>query len=205
MKTWKKYIDYLLVGEWHIHTSYTDGNNSVFEYCEKAIEVGIPLLTFTEHVRKNLNYDFNSFLNDIEKAREEFDLIILSGCEAKVLPNGELDVEEWILREVDYPIFAFHSFPEDIDIYIESLNSVLRNRYANAWAHPGAFLSRNGLELPERDLIYIFELMGKQDVLLEMNRKYSVPSEKWVSVARDYTVRLVNGNDIHSIEECERV
>jgi len=205
MKTWKKYIDYLLVGEWHIHTSYTDGNNSVFEYCEKAIEVGIPLLTFTEHVRKNLNYDFNSFLNEVEKAREEFDLIILSGCEAKVLPNGELDVEEWILREVDYPIFAFHSFPEDIDIYIESLNSVLRNRYVNAWAHPGAFLSRNGLELPERDLIYIFKLMGKQDVLLEMNRKYSVPSEKWISVARNYTVRLVNGNDIHSIEECEGV
>lgn len=205
MKTWKKYIDYLLVGEWHIHTSYTDGNNSVFEYCEKAIEVGIPLLTFTEHVRKNLNYDFNSFLNEVEKAREEFDLIILSGCEAKVLPNGELDVEEWILREVDYPIFAFHSFPEDIDIYAESLKSVLRNGYVNAWAHPGIFLSRNSLELPEKDLIYIFELMGKQDVLLEMNRKYSVPSEKWVSVARDYTVRLVNGNDIHSIEECERV
>lgn len=205
MKTWKKYIDYLLVGEWHIHTGYTDGNNSVFEYCEKAVEVSTPLLAFTEHVRKNLNYDFNSFLNEIEKAREEFDLIILSGCEAKVLPGGELDVEEWILREVDYPIFAFHSFPEDIDIYTESLKSVLRNGYVNAWAHPGIFLSRNGLELPEKDLIYIFELMGKQDVLLEMNRKYSVPSEKWVSVARDYTVRLVNGNDIHSIEEYEGV
>ena len=47
MKTWKKYIDYLLVGEWHIHTSYTDGKNSVFEYCEKAIEVDIPLLALT--------------------------------------------------------------------------------------------------------------------------------------------------------------
>jgi DNA polymerase (family 10)/putative hydrolase len=85
MKTWKKYVDYLLEGEWHIHTNYTDGKNTVFEYCEKAVEIGIPLLAFTEHVRKELTYDFNQFLNEIEEAREEFDLIILSGCEAKVL------------------------------------------------------------------------------------------------------------------------
>ena len=72
--------------------------------------MNVPLLAFTEHVRKNLDYDFNDLLDDIEKAREEFDLIILSGVEAKVLADGDLDVEDWILKEVDYSIFAFHSF-----------------------------------------------------------------------------------------------
>lgn len=201
MKTWKKYIDYLLEGEWHIHTNYTDGKNTVFEYCEKAVAMDIPLLAFTEHVRKNLNYDFNNFLSDIERAREEFNLIILSGCEAKVLPNGELDVEKWILKEVDYPIFAFHSFPKDIDLYIESLKRVLKNRYVNTWAHPGAFLTKQGFELPEKELIKIFKLMGKQDLLLEINRKYGVPSEKWIRMARKYNVRLVKGSDVHYIEE----
>ncbi|HEC77316.1 MAG TPA: PHP domain-containing protein [Thermoplasmatales archaeon] len=204
MKIWKKYTNYLLKGEWHIHTNYTDGKNSVSEYCKKAIELKIPLVAFTEHVRKNTNhvyYDFNQFLDDIEKAREEFNLIILSGCEAKVLPNGGFDVEEWILKEVDYSIFAFHSFPEDIDMYIESLNSVLRNRYVNAWAHPGAFLTKHGLELSEKELIKIFKSMWKQEVLLEINGKYSVPSENWISVARRYNVRLVRGSDIHCINE----
>lgn len=203
MKIWKKYIDYLLEGEWHIHTSYTDGKNSVHEYCEKATELKIPLLAFTEHVRKNLNYDFNNFLNDIEKAREEFDLIILSGCEAKVLQNGELDVEEKILKDIDYPVFAFHSFPGDIDLYIESLKSVLRNKYVNTWAHPGIFLLRHNLEIPEKELIEIFGLMGRYGVLLEVNKKYKVPFRVWFDIAEKYNVKIVTGNDIHSIENLE--
>ena len=204
MKIWKKYIDYLLKGEWHIHTNYTDGKNTVFEYCKKAVAMDIPLLAFTEHVRKNLSYDFNSFLDEIEKAREEFDLIILSGCEAKVLPSGELDVEDRILRDVDYPIFAFHSFPKDIDLYIESLKIVLRNRYVNAWAHPGAFLLRNSLELSEAKLINIFTLMKEHDVLLEVNRKYKVPTMRWLSLARRSNVDFVQGNDAHRVGEIER-
>lgn len=202
-KNWMKYRQYLLDGQWHVHTNYTDGKNSVFELCQEFKNLGIPLVAFTEHVRKELTYDFNQFLEDIEKAREEFDLIILSGCEAKVLPSGELDVEDGILRNVDYPIFAFHSFPEDIDLYTKCLKSVLKNKYVNTWAHPGAFLLRKGLELPEKELIKIFKLMGEQDVLLEINRKYSVPSEKWISMARRYNVRMVKGSDVHSIEDLE--
>ncbi len=131
MKTWKKYIDYLLKGRWHIHTIYTDGKTNVSEYCKKAVELNVPLLAFTEHVRKNLDYDFNDLLDDIEKAREEFDLIILSGVEAKVLADGDLDVEDWILKEVDYSIFAFHSFPKDIDLYKKCLEYILKNDYIN--------------------------------------------------------------------------
>ena len=201
MKIWKRYINYLNNGEWHIHTNYTDGNNSIVEYCQKATEKGIPLLAFTEHVRKELGYDFNAFLDEIEKAREEFDLIILSGCEAKVLPNGELDVERWILKEVDYPIFAFHSFPKDIDLYISCLKEILMNGHINTWAHPGVFLAKYGLKLAENDEIEIFKLMRKHDVLFEINRKYKVISNTWLDLAEKYGVNKVNGNDIHSLDD----
>ena len=201
MKIWKKYIDNLLEGKWHIHTIYTDGKNDVSEYCKRAVELDVHLLAFTEHVRKNLDYDFNTLLDDIEKAKEEFDLIILSGCEAKVLPDGELDVEDWILKEVDYPIFAFHSFPNDIDLYMKCLKKALKSKYINTWAHPGLSLQNQGLRLPENELIEIFKLMSKYDVLLEINTKYNMPPGTWVHVAEKYDVRKVIGNDIHSIEE----
>ena len=199
MKTWKKYIDYLLEGEWHIHTSYTDGKNSVFEYCEKAIEIGIPLLAFTEHVRKNLNYDFNSFLDEIEKTREEFDLIILSGCEAKVLPNGELDVEKWILNEADYPIFAFHSFPEDIDLYTKCLKSVLKNKYVNTWAHPGLFLRNKSLSLSDEEVEDIFDIASQRNVLIELNEKYNLPARGWIEIGKKKGINFVRGSDVHSV------
>jgi DNA polymerase (family 10)/putative hydrolase len=202
MKTWKKYDSYLLEGEWHIHTSYTDGKNTVFEYCEKAIEMKTPLLAFTEHVRKDLTYNFENFLNDIEKAKEEFDLVLLSGCEAKVLPNGELDIEKQILKELDYPIFAFHSFPDDRDKYIECLKSVLKNEYVNTWAHPGSFLLRHNLKVPEEQLVEVFKLMNKKEVLFEINRKHILP-ENWKSVAKKYNVKMVNGSDAHCVDEME--
>ena len=59
-------IDILNKGEWHIHTDYTDGKNSVFEYCKVAERLGIPLLAFTEHVRKKMDYDFDQFVEDVQ-------------------------------------------------------------------------------------------------------------------------------------------
>ena len=200
MKTWEKYSDFLLKGEWHVHTCYTDGKNSIDEYCQKAVDIGLPLIAFTEHVRKDLDYDFHSFLNDIEIAKEKYNLIILSGCEAKVLPDGKLDVSDDILKEIDYPIFAFHSFPKDIDLYFESLKKVLKNKYVNSWAHPGAFLIKNGLELSEEQLIYIFYVMNKMDVLLEINIKYQVPSETWKNLSSKFGVKFVKGSDVHNVE-----
>ena len=92
MKICEKYKHFLFKGEWHIHTSYTDGKNTVLEYTEKAIELGIPLLAFTEHVRLNIEYNYDELLNDILIVKQKYpELIILSGIEAKILPDGKLD------------------------------------------------------------------------------------------------------------------
>ncbi len=201
MKVWKKYKDYLLTGEWHIHTKYTDGENTIFEICETAKELGIPLLAFTEHVRKNLTYDFNEFLGEVERAKDEFpEIVILSGVEAKVLPNGDLDVDKDILREVDYPIFAFHSFPKDLKLYINALKRALTNRYINAWAHPGLFLVKNNFELSKDIIVEIFKIMNKNDILLEINAKYDLPKRDWVDLALKHNVQIVRGSDIHNIK-----
>ena len=202
MKTWRKYEEYLLTGEWHIHTNYTDGQNSVFEICERARELGVPLLAFTEHVRRELTYDFNEFMSDIDRAREEFpELIILSGIEAKVLPDGSLDVEDEIIKQVDYPIFAFHSFPRNRELYVECLKKAIKNKYVNAWAHPGLFLQRTGFSLTVDELEEIFNLMRKHDVLLEINRRYGLPEKEWVNLAGHMGIRMARGDDVHSIGE----
>ncbi|MCK9442043.1 MAG: PHP domain-containing protein [Methanothrix sp.] len=203
MKFWKEHKDLLHTGEWHVHTSYTDGSGSVLEYCRRAEALAIPLIAFTEHVRRELTYDFNRFISDIEDARENFDLTILSGCEAKVLPGGDLDVESEILRQVDYPIFAFHSFPRDQNLFLQSLQRVLRNKYINAWAHPGHFLAKNHINLPEADLVEVLRIMRAQDVLLEVNSKYMLPPKRWIELAAEHGVNTVKGSDIHSIGELE--
>lgn len=200
MKIWKKYIDYLSSAEWHIHTNYSDGSDDIKDYCQRAVEIGLPLIAFTEHVNKSLSYSFDSFLEDIQAARDEFDIIILSGCEAKVLPTGELDVDEKVLKAVDYPIFSFHSFPDDLELYVKCLKEALKNPYVNTWAHPGT-LSFRKIDLPKSELEEIFALMKERDVLLEINRKYNLPKERWIRMAKAHGILTVRGSDVHGIED----
>jgi putative hydrolase len=201
MKTWERYREYALNGEWHVHTSYTDGKSSVSEYCEAANKNGLPLIAFTEHVRRNLDYDFGSFLADIEEARTLYDLIILSGCEAKILPNGELDVDEAVIKEVDYPICSFHSFPADPDLYVACLLKVFENYPVNAWGHPGAFLMKYNLRLSPTQLNAIFDALKRYSVALELNCKYNVPIYEWRELARIKGISSVRGSDAHACSD----
>ena len=108
------YEQYFKTGLWHVHTNYTDGKNSVDEICQYAIKEKYNLIAFTEHVRLNLNYDFEKYLNDIEIARKKYtDLIILNGVEAKILEDGSIDCSKDILNKVDIVLLAEHGFKKD--------------------------------------------------------------------------------------------
>lgn len=200
-------MDYLSSGEWHIHTNFTDGKSSVLEYAERAVELGIPLLAFTEHVRLELEYNFDELLNEIEVARGNFpQLIILSGCEAKVLPDGTLDCSREILDKVDYKLFAFHSFPDDVKIYLSAFNKVISEYPVDAWAHPGLFLKKNKkLVLGDNELQRIFEILNKNNVLLEINFKHNLPVTGWITKYLEVTNNqpVVFGGDIHTVSELE--
>ena len=199
----QKYQKYLFKGEWHIHTHYTDGKNTIFDYCRIAKKFGIPLLAFTEHVRSTLTYDFEEYLNDIGNAREQFpELEILSGCEAKVLPNGKLDCKDDILQKCDYRIFGFHKFPSNLSLYLKCVVQIIENVPINTWAHPGLFLRKNKLILEHEDLVKIFNVMKDKNVFLEINYKYKLPCIKWISLYKRVVGndRFVFGGDIHSIK-----
>ncbi|CEG11020.1 conserved hypothetical protein [groundwater metagenome] len=202
IKTWQKYEKFLMSGNWHIHTNYTDGKDKIFDICEIGSKKNIPLIAFTEHVRKNLSYNFADFLNDIEEARKIYrNIIILSGCEAKILPGGEIDVSEDILTKVDYPIIAFHSFPNDKDLYLKSIKKAIENKYVNTLAHPGYFLIKNKLPINNNEVMDILTKIKENNVLLEINTKYGLPPRDWIESAIKIGVRMVRGNDAHSKEE----
>lgn len=205
MKIWQVFQQYLSTGQWHIHTNFTDGKNSVFEYAESAVSLNVPLLAFTEHVRTELDYSFDQLLYEIDKARKAFpQLIILSGFEAKVLPDGTLDCRPEILGKVDYRLFAFHSFPSEVETYLYALHKVLYEAPVDAWAHPGLFFEKHtDLHLDDDELKRIFQLLEQREILLENNFKYKLPNKKWIMKYIETTKNnlLISGGDIHSVAE----
>lgn len=202
MKKWKKYKKYLQTGQWHIHTKYSDGKNTVDEICHEAQSLNIPLLAFTEHVRRNLSYNFEEFLQDIEQARKRFKkTVILSGCEAKVLPNGRLDAEKEVLRKVDIISMAFHSFPPSITTYLSALKTSLKNPNVDIWAHPGLFLRKNKLSLSRKEAREIVNICKENGVLIEINARYNLPMSQIYKSAIASKASICQGNDIHDITE----
>jgi len=147
-----KYSEYkncIRYGDFHVHTDYTDGKNTVIEYCQKARQNNLKLIAFTEHVRKSITYDYDDFLSDISQAKSEFhDIKILSGCEAKVLNiNGELDAPEEILDQCDIVVGVFHSFRyKDKKNYLTALKAMLRNPVVDIWGHPMLFAERHNMK-----------------------------------------------------------
>jgi len=208
MKIWQQYKDYLFSGEWHIHTSFTDGKNTILEYAEAADELKIPLLAFTEHVRKNLDYSYDDFIKEINDAQKKFpNVILLSGIEAKVLPHGSLDCSANVFQMADYKLFAFHSFPENLEIYVTSIEKIIKHYSVDAWAHPGLFFKKyKNLKLSDEQLGHIFELMNNYNILLEINFRYNLPSINWIRryLKISNNSNIIFGTDAHNIDDLQR-
>ena len=208
MKRWFKYKDYLEKGWWHIHTDYTDGENSIDYICQLASKLNIPLVAFTEHVRQKLTYDFDEFINDIKKARKIYsNLIILIGCEAKVIDlDGNLDVQDSILKKCDIVLGAFHGFPyKDKKHYLIALMKMLTKDLIDIWAHPTMFAQRMGFYLSNEEIDIITKQCKKLNILIEKSLKYDLPKERFNLIAQKNGCIFVKGGDVHSKDDITRV
>lgn len=202
----KKYQDHFASGAWHVHTNYTDGKSSVDQYCRKAMDNKIPLIAFTEHVWKELNYDFDQFVGDIETAREQYpSLIILSGCEAKVIDlEGNLDVTAATLSQCDIVIGVFHSFiHSDKTNYLTALTNMLKNQKADLWGHPTLFAREKGFTLTTSEITEILNVCKEYGMIIEKNLRYSLPDTDFLDLAKKQDVPVINSGDFHSSTELD--
>ena len=186
-----------------MHTNYTDGKNTIFEYCEQAERNGLELIAFTEHVRRDLDYNFNDFLSDVHAAKDKFDLEVLAGCEAKILDcEGTLDVLDGVLKECEIVLGAFHRFgPIEKTAYLIALKNMLSNPNVDVWAHPTIFAKKNKFTLSVKDMRDISYMSSKSEVLIEINKKYNVPDSAFLRIASNESCKFVIGSDAHHITE----
>jgi DNA polymerase (family 10)/putative hydrolase len=206
MKNWERYQEYLERGDFHVHTNYTEGSSTVSEMCEQAIMNNLSLIAFTEHVRKNLSYDFDSLLKEIKRARKLYPkLRILSGCEAAVRDReGSIDVSQEVLDKSDIVVASFHSFPygrkQD---FLKALHKMLRNPRVDIWGHPITFL-RNINPTPS-EIQDIIRSCIENKVLIERSLSpiYLTPSE-FLRLAQSLGATIVTNSDAHSREDLKK-
>src|ERR1700727_2140192 len=177
-----------LQGDVHMHTVETDGRNTIEEMAEAALARGYKYMAITDH-SKNLAFanglDDTRALAHIQKIREANSRIdgitIFAGIEVDILADGDLDLSDDVLAQMDVVIASVHSvFNQEPAKMTERLLKAIENPNTSIVGHPTGRLQLRRDAYP-LDMDAVLTAAAKHKVAMELN---------------SYTDRL-DLNDVH--------
>jgi DNA polymerase (family 10) len=106
-----------LRGAFHNHTTASDGRNTLTEMVAAAEALGWEYLGIADHSKSSFQADGLSeekLLKQVKEIRalnasRRFKTHVFAGTECDILPDGRLDFDSSILRQLDYAVVSVHS------------------------------------------------------------------------------------------------
>ena len=131
-------------GDLHMHTTFSDGKNSIEEMVQAAIKKGYEYIAITDHSKRETvahGLDEKRFLKqfeEIDKIQEKYkEITILKGAEVDILEDGSLDLSNDVLKEMDIVLGAVHfKFKLSKEEQTKRILKAMDNPYFNILAHP---------------------------------------------------------------------
>jgi len=185
--------------DYHIHTNLNDhsaSNLTVKNIIKEAERKELELIALTEHVRKTSEW-ISEYLNEILEYKEKTKVKVVTGFEAKIMDNGNIDCRDDIAR--DYFIIAsFHTRFYDKIIWTSALKKAIENKYINVIGH---LAPESSFQLDAKEIEEFAELINKNEKIVEVNAKYKRPPENWIKIFSKNGVKFHLGSDAHSLNE----
>lgn len=193
-------------GDLHVHTGYSDGQNSLAEMAEAARRLGYEYLAVADHSRslkiaRGLDLATlaakNQAVDEENAAHPEFHL--LKAAEVDILPDGSLDYPDEVLAGLDVVVASVHSrfnLPEKE--MTDRVVAAVRNEHVHILGHPTGRLL-NAREPYALDLPRVLEEAARHGTWLEINAspdRLDLSAEN-IRLAVRYGVRLVINTDAH--------
>jgi histidinol phosphatase-like PHP family hydrolase len=193
----------------HVHTPYTDGHLTAAEYVEYAEKAGAETVVFLEHIRRQPQYDVVCFSEEVRLAGEGKAVQTVLGFEAKLLPDGALDISDEHLSTARVIGIAEHGFPDNPGLLLEVFRQVVEtypSRWPKinfVWVHPGLWYVKRRLAF-DQDVSYRAMLDAALDagILIERSLRWGVLSPAMAAVLPAESV--VVGVDAHNRRDLER-
>ena len=191
-----------ILEDYHVHSSYNDHSAldlTVKNALDRAAEVGLKTLAFTEHVRRSSSW-VPQYIQEIKNLRESSMTNVVIGFEAKILSDGSIDcLEEY--SEAYFIIASFHSVYSDKKKWMDALIKTIENPHVNVIGHlaPEPTFHIDGGEID-----FIASKIVLHQKIVEINAKYHRPPRDWILSFREKGVRFHLGSDAHSVSEIGR-
>jgi DNA polymerase (family X) len=194
-------------GDLQMHTTASDGRNSIEEMGQAAKKLGYEYIALTDHskaVTVANGMDDKRTLAQIKKIRAAQERVpgirLLAGIEVDILKNGSLDLSNEVLAQLDVVVASIHSFMNlDREAMTERILAAIENPYTQILAHPtGRLLLRR--ESFAYDMEKVLDAAKKNGVAVECN---AYPdrldlNDVHLRMARERGVRVVISTDAHS-------
>ena len=199
-----------LRGAFHVHTTFSDGRNTVLEMLTAAKDRGFDYVGISDH-SKSAYYaggltESGLAEQQAEIARQEpgvKPMRVFRGTEADILADGGIDYDEPTLAKFDFVIASIHSrFGMSQEEMTERILRALDNPRVTFLGHLTGrlLLAREGYTM---DFDRVFEKAGERGVMIEINGNPRRLDIDWRLVGRalDRGVRFSIHPDAHSIHE----
>lgn len=210
------------IGDYHMHTTYSDGRGTVGDMVLAGQSCGLKEVGLADHGPNNIGTgvkNSQSFLAiKAELTQLQVDnpeLQLFSGAEADVISlAGDLDVEVKVIKELDYLIVGLHplAWPADLggmawllENQLVKLVPALRTRVKNnntkalieaIYKHDVWAISHPGLKMP-LEIAEVARACAARNTAWEINTGHKHPTYHEVIEADHFGVDFVVNSDAH--------
>ena len=197
-------------GDLQMHSTWSDGKNSLKEMAQACQELGYEYLAVTDHsqavtVARGLRPDrVRAQWGEMEEVRQEVPGVrLFRSLEIDILKDGSLDMPDDILDELDLVLVSVHSFM-DMD------RATMTRRVIRAMEHPGVDILAHptGRILNRRrpfelDVEEVLQAAAALDVAVELNAhpKRLDLHDLHLRRAKELGVKVAINTDAHSTRE----
>jgi DNA polymerase (family 10) len=194
-------------GDLQMHTTASDGRNSIEEMGEAARGLGYEYIALTDHskaVTVANGMDEKRTLEQIKKIRRAGERVpgiqLLAGIEVDVRKDGSLDLDNEVLAQLDIVVASVHSYMRlERAEMTERILAAIENPYTQIIGHPTGrlVLERDPFEY---DMETILDAAAKSGVVMECN---AYPerldlNDLHLRMAKQRGVKIVISTDSHA-------
>ena len=203
-----------LRGDLHMHTSASDGRNTIEEMALRAKELGYEYICITDHsqssaIANGLSPErLRELIAEVRAADRKIKGIkIWAGTEVDILADGTLDYDDDLLAELDYVVASVHfGLGKDPKVNTERTIAAMRNPFVNQIGHPTGRMI-NARKPMDLDMAAICRVAAETGTALEINAgPYRLDlKDQHVRMARAAGATICICTDAHGTEKLDRI
>lgn len=211
-----------LGADFHVHSSYSDGQGSLRQNVEAAVTLGLETLGLVDHVRGDIAW-IPAYTRAVAELRTGTSIELVCSVEAKILDAaGRLDLPSE-LRGVERIVAADHQYPsprgplppsdmrealaqgrvrasEVVEGLVSATIAAMHARSGLLIAHLFSLLPKMGLnewDVTGEQVARLAEAAKSSAAVLEISERWKCPSVRTASVFQDAGVEILPSTDAH--------